>query len=92
VHQRIRSLDDTGNWEGAVALASGTGTESGNAAFADFDTRSDTQLSTLGKRTASQLDDAGGWLGVASVLGLLAGILAAVCAWWGISLRLEEYR
>jgi hypothetical protein len=25
-------------------------------------------------------------------LGLLVGIAAAVSAWWGVSLRLEEYR
>jgi hypothetical protein len=92
VHQEIRKLDDTGQWEGAVTLASGTAADSGNAAFASFDTSSDKQLSALNKQTASQLDDAGGWLTFASVLGLLAGILAAVCAWWGVSLRLEEYR
>jgi hypothetical protein len=92
VHEKIRGLDDGGEWEGAVTLASGTADDSGNAAFASFDTSSDQQLSALSKRTASQLDDAGGWLRFASVLGLLAGILAAICAWWGISLRLEEYR
>ena len=25
-------------------------------------------------------------------LGLLAGLVAAACAWWGVSQRLEEYR
>ena len=92
VHQQIRKLDDAGNWDGAVQLATGTGSESGNATFASFDTSSDKQLSSLGADTATQLDQAGGWLPFAAVLGLVAGVIAALCAWWGVSLRLEEYR
>jgi len=92
VHEQIRNLDDSGNWDGAVQLATGTGSSSGNATFEDFDTSSGRQLNTLGEDTASQLDDAGGWLPFAAVLGLVAGVIAALCAWWGVSLRLEEYR
>ena len=92
VHEQIRKLDDSGNWDGAVRLATGTGSSSGNATFANFDSSSGEQLSTLGEDTASQLDGAGGWLTFAAVLGLLAGVIAALCAWWGVSLRLEEYR
>ena len=92
VHQQIRKLDDSGNWDGAVALATGTEAGSGNATFSTFDTSSDKQLSSLSQKTASQLDDAGGWLTLASVLAILAGIVAAVSAWWGVALRLEEYR
>ncbi len=92
VHEQIRKLDDSGNWDGAVRLATGTGSSSGNATFANFDSSSGEQLSTLGEDTASQLDGAGGWLSFAAVLGLVAGVIAALCAWWGVSLRLEEYR
>lgn len=92
VHVQIRKLDDGGDWNGAVTLATGTGASSGNGTFASFDTSSGEQLSTLGKDTAAQLDQAGGWLPFAAVLGLLAGVVAALCSWWGISLRLEEYR
>ena len=92
VHEQIRKLDDSGNWDGAVRLATGTGSSSGNATFANFDSSSGEQLSTLGEDTASQLDGAGGWLQFAAVLGLVAGVIAALCAWWGVSLRLEEYR
>ena len=92
VHEQIRKLDDAGNWDGAVQLATGTGSKSGNATFASFDTSSGEQLNSLGEDTASQLDQAGGWLPFAAVLGLVAGIVAALCAWWGVSLRLEEYR
>jgi len=92
VHEQIRKLDDAGNWDGAVQLATGTGSKSGNATFASFDTRSGEQLDNLGSDTASQLEQAGGWLPFAAALGLVAGIIAALCAWWGVSLRLEEYR
>ncbi len=92
VHQEIRALDDGGDWEKAVALATGLGPKSGNSAFAAFDTASDEQLTNLSGQTAQQLDGTGGWLPFAGALGLLAGVVAALCAWWGVSLRLEEYR
>jgi hypothetical protein len=92
VHQQIRTLDDSGDWEGAVELATGTGSGTGNATFAIFNTSSDQQLAGLSDQTAQQLDVAGGWLPLAGALGVLAGVVAAVCAWWGVSLRLEEYR
>ena len=92
VHQQIRALDDGGNWDAAVTLATGTEPGTGNATFAAFDASSDAQLSGLSGQTAQQLDDARGWLPVAGALGVLAGVVAAFCTWWGVSLRLEEYR
>ena len=81
-HQEIRALDDGGDWEGAVTLATGDGAGTGNTTFAAFDTSSDEQLSRTEPQTAQQLGDTGGWLPFAGVLGLLAGVLAALCAWW----------
>ncbi|MEO5980778.1 MAG: hypothetical protein ABIQ13_00535 [Pedococcus sp.] len=92
VHEKIRALDDSGDWEAAVKLATGQGSGTGNATFAAFDTSSDGQLAALGAQTSQQLHDTGGWLPFAGALGLLAGVVAAACAWWGVSLRLEEYR
>ncbi len=92
MHEKIRALDDSGNWERAVALATSTTSGSGNVTFADFDESSGAQLSSLGKDTATDLDQAGGWLPLAAVLGLLAGIIAGLLAWWGVAQRLEEYR
>ena len=92
VHRQIRALDDAGNWEDAVQLATGTGSGAGNGSFALFDTASARQLSSLNADAASSLDRAGGWLPVGGALGVLAGLLAAACAWRGFSLRLEEYR
>jgi len=92
VHEKIRKLDDGGDWDGAVRLATGTAADTGNATFASFDKSSGDQLTSLGEKTASQLDQAAGWLGFAAFLGILAGLVAALCAWWGVALRLEEYR
>ncbi len=92
VHAQIRALDDNGNWDGAVRLATGSSARSGNASFASFDESSGQQLTDLGQDTASQLDHAGRWLPFAAFVGLAAGVIAALCAWWGLSLRLEEYR
>ena len=39
-HAQIRALDDGGDWEGAVALATGLDADSGNTTFAAFDTAS----------------------------------------------------
>ena len=87
---RARRRPGTGT--GRSTLATGTGPGTGNATFAAFDTSSDAQLAALSGQTSQQLDDAGGWLPLAGALGLLAGVVAAACAWWGVSLRLEEYR
>ncbi|MEO6411382.1 MAG: hypothetical protein ABIO48_02240 [Pedococcus sp.] len=92
VHKQIRSLDNKGDWDGAVRLATGTGSDAGNGSFAQFDTASARQLSSLNAETASRLDRARTWLPVGGALGVLAGLLAAACTWRGFSLRLEEYR
>ena len=92
VHKQIRTLDDSGNWEGAVELATGTGQGTSNSAFGSFNTSSGEQLAGLSDQTAQQLDQARRWLPLGGALGVLAGVLAALGAWWGVSQRLEEYR
>ncbi|HET6694298.1 MAG TPA: hypothetical protein VFG97_08330, partial [Pedococcus sp.] len=92
VHQQIHALDQAGDWDQAVALATGTEPGTGNATFTAFDTSSDGQLGSLNDQTAQQLTEGLGWLPVAGALGVLAGVVAALCSWWGVSLRLEEYR
>ncbi|WBQ06534.1 hypothetical protein [Kribbella sp. CA-293567] len=91
-HEKIRGLDDKGNWDGAVDLAIGTGRSTSNAAFAAFDKSSADRLANLSDATQSELDAAGGSLGVLGWLGLPIGIVTALLAAWGFSQRLEEYR
>ncbi len=91
-HTRIRSLDDGGAWDQAVTLATGTSASSANATFQKFDTASAEVLSTASRDTATQLSRSHGWLPLLGLLALLLGLIAAALAWWGIALRLEEYR
>jgi hypothetical protein len=92
LHHKIRALDDGGAWEQAVAAAVSRDAGSANAAFAAFDSRSGEQLTAAGNATSSALRDAESGLTVAGWLCVLAGVLAAVLAWWGLTQRIEEYR
>jgi hypothetical protein len=91
-HTQIRKADDSGRWEDAVAQATGTGATSANATFDTFDASSGAALTSSSMAASNSLDAPRTWLPFAAWLGLLVGIAAAVSAWWGVSLRLEEYR
>ena len=93
VHQQIRNTDDKeGQWEKAVQQAIGSGAKSSNVTFAAFDTRSGAALTSSSRATSDSLEAPHTWLLLAAWLGLLAGVAAAVAAWWGVAIRLEEYR
>jgi hypothetical protein len=49
-------------------------------------------LNSKAQETASGLDTAGNTLLPAGILVVLVGLLAAAGAWFGVSLRLDEYR
>ena len=92
VHQQIRKLDNGGNWDGAVALATGTAAGHRQRHVRSFDTSSDRSSPRWASRPPpSSTTPAAGWRSPRS-RALLAGIVAALSAWWGVSLRLEEYR
>ena len=91
-HQEIRKSDDGGNWDAAVAQAIGSGPSSANATFNAFDTSSRAALASSSKAASDSLHAPRIWLALLGWLGLLVGIAAALSAWWGVSLRLEEYR
>jgi hypothetical protein len=92
VHEQIRKADFGGSWDAAVAQATGTGATSANATFGAFDALSGAALTSSSNAASTSLDAPRTWLPLAAWLGLLVGIAAAVSAWWGVSLRLEEYR
>ena len=91
-HKEIRTSDDGGSWESAVKQAVGSDPTSANATFDAFDSSSGTALTSSSKSAADRLDAPRAWLTFAAWLGLFVGVAAAVSAWWGVSLRLEEYR
>ena len=91
-HTQIRKADDGGNWEGAVSQATGNAATSANAIFDAFDARSRAALTSTSRAATDSLDAPRTWLSFAAWLALVVGIAAAASAWWGVSLRLEEYR
>jgi hypothetical protein len=91
-HTLIRAADDGGSYDAAVKQATGTGPTSANSTFSGFDKASDTALTSSSGATSGSLDAPRIWLTIGAWLALLVGAAAAVSAWWGVSLRLEEYR
>ncbi|WP_157063495.1 hypothetical protein [Luteipulveratus mongoliensis] len=90
-HKRVRDLDNSGNWDGAVDQALGPKGQ----AFTSFDAfarASGTSLDKTSEAAQSGLRDAGGGLSLMGWLGIPIGLVVALLAWWGLSQRLEEYR
>lgn len=92
VHQQVRDLDDTGDWDGAVALATGDDEAGANATFAAFDEASAEELAAEADDLDDELDAARVPLGVLRLLLLVAGVVAAALAWQAAAVRLREYR
>lgn len=92
VHVTIQKADTAGNWDAAVATATGPGPKDANAVFATFDRASATALTHRSNQLRNALSDARSPLLAFAWIGLLAGIAAAVAAGVGISARLREYR
>ncbi|MEV7961513.1 hypothetical protein [Oerskovia paurometabola] len=91
-HQAIRALDDAGDWDGAVALATSSAEGSPNAAFAAFSQSVTNDITDNIRATQADLASAGTKSALAGWLLLAAGLVAAVLAWRGLNVRLEEYR
>jgi len=91
-HVEIRALDDGGSWEQAVAAATSRDDPSANASFERFGSATGALLTTASETTSSALRSADDGLQVGALLGLLAGLAAAVLGWRGLAQRIEEYR
>ncbi|MGI3785342.1 MAG: hypothetical protein ACRYG2_31710 [Janthinobacterium lividum] len=92
VHTKIRSLDDGGAWDNAVALAVGSDAGSSNAAFAPFDQAVASFVAGMGTSAVDSLRSHQTGLVAGCVLTFLAGLGAAWSGSRGIADRLKEYR
>jgi hypothetical protein len=92
VHTKIRTADDSGDWDGAVRLATGSAGTSSNAAFSSFDTSSAKALSHRSAQLRHDLGAARTPLTPFAWIALIVGLVAAASSVRGISLRLREYR
>ena len=92
VHSQIRKLDDGGDWDGAVALATGAGEKSANTVFNAFDAQLADVLDRSTAEAAAGLSGRQPGLIAAAVLALLGGLGVALLARSGVAARLKEYR
>ncbi|MGN6752813.1 MAG: hypothetical protein ACTHJJ_09685 [Intrasporangium sp.] len=91
-HQQIRKLDDGGNWEGAVALATSTKPGDPGARFAQFDKDVTAQRDAASHGAIERIDSLGG---AAPAYAVGIGLLSLIASWLiirGIGKRIEEYR
>ena len=92
VHSQIRALDDGGQWEKAVARATGSGKNSSNTVFGTFDGNLAGYLDSVSQDASNSLADEQPVMVVAAILILLGGLAAALLGRWGVAERLREYR
>jgi hypothetical protein len=92
VHAQIRALDDGGQWDKAVARATGSGKDSSNTVFGAFDGNLAGYLDGVSQEASNSLADEQPVMVVAAILILLGGLAAALLGRWGVTERLREYR
>lgn len=95
LHKAINDADVKGDWDEAVGAAVAPGTAEKPSANMQFEAYADATEKTLNSQATEATTDlgrAGDALLPAGILVVLVGLLAAIGAWWGISLRLDEYR
>lgn len=89
-HAQVVELDDGGQWEQAVLVATSLEPDGGTFVF----DRLDQQLQVAVDRAAAATTDAlrsNGWAPVLVGLTLLGGLAAAAATAWGINQRRREY-
>lgn len=91
-HAQIRELDDAGDWDAAVALATSRDDESPSALYQSFADDAGTVLADLSSSTTSQLRTAGSAGVIAAWLLAVAGVLCAWLSARGLNARLQEYQ
>ncbi|HVD19131.1 MAG TPA: hypothetical protein VNC63_10655 [Propionibacteriaceae bacterium] len=92
VHNQIRELDDGGQWDKAVAQATGSGRASSNTVFGTFDSNLASYLDGVSLDASNALADEEPIMIVAAILILLGGVAVALLGRWGVTERLKEYR
>jgi len=92
VHTKIRALDDGGQWDAAVALATGSGPKSANTVFNAFDASLASHLEQVSRAASSALSALQPGLIVGAILLFAAGLGAALLGRRGVAVRLKEYR
>ncbi len=91
-HAAVRKLDDGGDWNGAVALATDPGQGKPRALFTDFDAKLGPVLEGYQQAMSADVTAPRGRVVGTAVLMLLVGLVSAWLALRGFNQRVEEYR
>jgi hypothetical protein len=91
-HAKVRQLDDTGDWNAAVALATAGTPDSPRTTFAQFDAALAPALEGYQEAVSSDVTAPRTRVVVTAVLLLIVGLVSAWLALRGVSQRVEEYR
>jgi len=91
-HDLVRELDDSGDWDGAVALATSTEPGDPTALYATFVETATAEVEQSSAQARDGFRSAGTGVVVAGWALVAAGLACAVLSWRGINKRLEEYR
>lgn len=91
-HTEIRALDDGGQWEDAVDLATTDADDGPSAAYAAFVEANDAAVAEGSTEVSDALSGDAGRARVASWVLAVTGLLAAFACWRGTAARREEYR
>lgn len=91
-HQKIRVVNDAGDWDGAVALATSDLETDPSGAYASFVENTSELVAIQRNVTVDNFAQGATGLRVIAWISLLAGLVAAGLSWQGLNKRLEEYR
>lgn len=92
IDQKIRNLEETGRHAEAVALCLGTGPHESNYAFSEFDRALGATLDINQKAFDQAVDHAFALLWPLPWVLVVSAAIAVTLVWWGLGLRLREYR
>jgi hypothetical protein len=90
-HDEVRRLDEDGDWEDAVALATSESDDGPTAALDDVDALAAGVVDEAAAEATDAFSSGGVLAVLLAVLTLLGGLVAAAAATWGINQRRREF-
>ncbi len=91
LHDQVRALDDGGDWDSAVALATSDKESSPTAALDDVDAAAESVVAEAAAEATDTFGAGGALSLILAAFTLLGGLVAAAAATWGINQRRREY-
>lgn len=90
-HQEVVKLDSSGDWDGAVRVATDRADGSATTHFAAFDAGMEDLITQAAAKTSTVLRSASPAFLTVTIATIVGGLAAAGLAWRGVMARLKEY-